>query len=116
MCCFINQNCRHNSERLFCGPRSFIPNPTVGLIGVIAAHTDISGAEESAGVKTTLVTAGRKKALGNQFAPLGEKGLAEMRGDVDRFYDMFTLAVAKGRGAAAGGVERVWRGRSRGCC
>jgi signal peptide peptidase SppA len=74
------------------------PSGKVGSIGVLAAHDDISGLQAQAGVKTTLVTAGKFKAEGNPFEPLSEEALASIQGRVDEMYSMFVADVAKGRG------------------
>lgn len=80
------------------------PGGQVGSIGVIAAHEDMSKMLELAGVKVTLVTAGKHKAEGNSYAPLGAEARATIQADVDAYGADFTSAVARGRGV---GVERV---------
>jgi len=74
------------------------PSGEVGSVGVFAAHTDISGAQEKAGVKTTLVSAGRYKVETNPFEPLSDEARAAIQERVDEFYGMFVADVAKGRG------------------
>ena len=49
------------------------------MIGVGAAHRDISAAEASAGIKTTEITAGKYKRIASQHATLTEEGRAENR-------------------------------------
>lgn len=70
----------------------------VGSIGVIAAHQDISAAQEKLGVRTTVITAGKFKGEGNEFAPLSDEARAAFQADADTYYGMFVRAVAKGRG------------------
>lgn len=70
----------------------------VGSIGVFAAHDDISGALEKAGVKTTLISAGKHKVEANPFEPLSEEARAAIQARVDDSYRMFVHDVAKGRG------------------
>lgn len=70
----------------------------VGSIGVFAAHDDISGALEKAGVKTTLISAGKYKVEANPFEPLSEEARAAIQARVDDAYRMFVHDVAKGRG------------------
>ena len=77
------------------------PSGLVGSIGVIAVHTDVSKAEEMEGFKTTPVTAGKYKAEGSEFEPLGEEARAEMQSRVDSYYGMFVRDVAAGRGVHA---------------
>ena len=72
-----------------------------GSIGVIATHTDISGAEAQYGVKTTLVTAGRYKAAANPYEPLSNDGMTVLQGLVDGIYTVFVDTVAKNRGVSA---------------
>jgi ClpP class serine protease len=79
------------------------PSGMAGWVGVIAAHTDETKAEEMRGEKTTLVYAGRYKAEGYQ--PLTEDGKAAMQDRVDKMYGMFVRAVAKGRGVSAAKVD-----------
>lgn len=73
------------------------PGALVGSIGVISVHTDVSRAEDMNGYKTTLVTAGKYKAEGNEFEPLGDEARAEIQSRVDAYYGMFVKDVATGR-------------------
>ena len=73
------------------------PSGQVGSIGVVAAHEDVSAAQERDGVKTTLITAGRFKAEGSPFAPLGDEARADVQARVDEMYGLFVADVAKGR-------------------
>lgn len=87
------------------------PSGRVGSIGVIAAHTDESKAEEMAGVKTTYITAGEYKGEG--YKPLTDESQAALQKEVDAYYGMFTAAVAKGRGVTAHRVEQDYgKGRT----
>lgn len=74
------------------------PSGEVGSIGVFAAHDDISGMLEKAGVKTTLVSAGKFKTEGNPFEPLSDEARAAIQARVDDAYRMFVHDVARGRG------------------
>lgn len=47
------------------------PGGEVGSIGVVTAHQDVSKALRTAGVETTLISAGKHKTEGNPFEPLG---------------------------------------------
>jgi ClpP class serine protease len=53
---------------------------------------------DEAGVKTTLISAGKFKVEGNPYAPLDEDAQAFMQTRVDEYYTAFTRSVAKGRG------------------
>lgn len=81
------------------------PSGQVGSVGVIAAHTDQSKLEESAGLKTTLVTAGKYKAELDPSQPLSEDARANLQDAVDKYYSMFVKAVAKGRDVTPYRVE-----------
>lgn len=70
----------------------------VGSIGVVAGHTDISGAEAQKGIKTTEITAGQYKRVASQYAPLSEAGRASIQETVDYLYSLFVADVAKARG------------------
>ena len=74
------------------------PSGEVGSIGVFAAHEDVSGMLEQAGVKVNLVSAGRYKTEGNPFEPLTEEARASIQGRVDEYYEQFVSAVARNRG------------------
>jgi len=74
------------------------PGGEVGSIGVWQAHQDYSKALDEAGVKTTLISAGKFKVEGNPYAPLDEDAQAFMQTRVDEYYTAFTRSVAKGRG------------------
>ena len=74
------------------------PGGEVGSIGVWQAHQDYSKAMDEAGVKTTLISAGKFKVEGNPYAPLDEEAQGFMQSRVDDYYAAFTKAVAKGRG------------------
>ena len=74
------------------------PGGEVGSIGVWQAHQDYSKAMDEAGVKTTLISAGKFKVEGNPYAPLDEEAQGFMQSRVDDYYAAFTKAVTKGRG------------------
>ncbi len=84
----------------------------VGSIGILARHMDVSRAEEARGIKTTLIYAGRYKAIANEFAPLSEEGRASMQSHVDYLYSQFVGAVASHRGVPVSTVlERMADGK-----
>jgi signal peptide peptidase SppA len=74
-------------------------------IGVWQAHQDYSKAMDEAGVKTTLISAGKFKVEGNPYAPLDEEAQGFMQSRVDDYYAAFTKAVAKGRGVSISQVR-----------
>lgn len=81
------------------------PSAEVGSIGVFAAHEDVSKALEMQGVKSTLISAGKFKTEANPYEPLAEEARAAIQSRVDEFYNMFTKAVARNRGAAVADVR-----------
>lgn len=72
----------------------------VGSIGVVATHTDISGAEAARGIKTTEISAGKYKRIASQYGALSESGKQSMQDQVDYLYSMFVQAVADNRGVS----------------
>jgi signal peptide peptidase SppA len=81
------------------------PSSLTGSIGVYSLHEDDSTALENLGVKFTFVSAGKYKVEGNNYQPLDDEARAAMQGVVDDFYDLFTKAVARGRGVAVKNVR-----------
>jgi signal peptide peptidase SppA len=86
------------------------PSGEVGSIGVCAVHEDLSKAEELAGIKTSLISAGPFKTEGNQFEPLDPEARGAIQGQVDDFYAMFLADVAKGRKTSVDGVAQGYGG------
>jgi ClpP class serine protease len=58
-----------------------------------------------AGVKTTLISAGKYKVEGNPYEPLSAQARGSIQYIVDSFYGMFTKAVARGRGVSQAAVR-----------
>lgn len=81
------------------------PSGEVGSIGVWTAHQNMAGAQEKAGVQTTLVSAGKYKVEGHPFGPLEDEAREAMQAKVDHYYDLFVTGVAQGRGASAEDVR-----------
>ena len=82
-----------------------IPTGLVGSIGVFTEHVDRSRAEEMAGLKTTLIYAGKFKVEGNTHEPLSTAGRQHAQELADSFYEMFVGAVARGRNVTAEAVR-----------
>ena len=80
------------------------PSAKAGSIGVFAVHEDASGLHEKVGIKHTIISAGKFKTEGNEFEPLTEEARAFMQSEVDRYYGMFILAVARNRGVKVADV------------
>ncbi len=81
------------------------PTGEVGAIGVLAAHEDLSAAMEKAGIRTTLISAGKYKGEGTPYFPLGDEAKAAIQERVDDYYDLFTRAVARNRGVSVRDVR-----------
>lgn len=77
----------------------------VGSIGVLGIHEDISGALDKAGVKKTIISAGKYKVDGNPYEPLGEDVRSRMQAKVDRSYEGFVRDVAQFRGVSLATVR-----------
>lgn len=85
----------------------------VGDIGVFWMHMDRSGASERAGVKTTVIRAGRFKAERNPYEPLTEETRAALQAEVDEYYELFVADVARNRGDTPASVRSGYgEGRS----
>jgi signal peptide peptidase SppA len=81
------------------------PSAFVGSIGVYLLHEDLSGFLAKVGVKTTIVSAGKYKAEGNEYEPLSSEAAAAMQSIVDDVYDQFVGDIAKGRGTRPAAVR-----------
>jgi signal peptide peptidase SppA len=82
------------------------PSSLTGSIGVMALHLDWSGAFEQAGIKPTLVKAGRYKTEGNSYMPLSEEAQQHMQALIDETYGEFVGAVARARGVKPADVRK----------
>ena len=86
----------------------------VGSVGVLAAHLDVTKADQMAGHKWTFIYAGDRKLDGNPHVPLSETAMAEEKADVDDMMTSFTELVAKNRDMTVEAVRetqaRMYRG------
>jgi len=82
------------------------PSARVGSIGVVTAHVDRSGEEAKAGVKTTLVSAGKYKASMSPFEALSAEGRESIQMLVDHAFGIFIEQVARGRGITPEAVSQ----------
>ena len=69
----------------------------VGSIGVFMVHMDVSREMEKRGRKITLISAGAHKVDGNPFEPLSDSVMADLKHEVDLYYDAFVKSVGAGR-------------------
>jgi signal peptide peptidase SppA len=89
------------------------PSGEVGSLGVFAVHEDYSAADAAAGIKTTLISAGKYKVEGNEFEPLSDEARDAIQEQVDTFYQAFLSDVAKGRGSSVSAIaEGYGEGRT----
>lgn len=71
---------------------------TVGSIGVIGTHMEVSKMLEKEGVTPTVLRAGEHKALASRYEPLTDKARAQMQDRLDAVYAQFVDHVAAQRG------------------
>ncbi len=70
----------------------------VGSIGVVALHTDMSGALDQKGIAVTLIHAGSHKIDANPYQPLLETVHDQMQRELEVVRFLFAETVAAGRG------------------
>lgn len=70
----------------------------VGSIGVVALHTDMSGALDQKGIAVTLIHAGAHKIDANPYQPLPEAVHDQMQSQLESVRRLFAQTVAEGRG------------------
>jgi len=70
----------------------------VGSIGVVALHTDMSGALDQKGIAVTLIHAGAHKVDANPYQPLPEAMHDQMQRELEVVRFLFAETVAAGRG------------------
>jgi signal peptide peptidase SppA len=81
------------------------PSGEVGSIGVYQLHKDISQALAGAGIKPTLIHAGKYKVEGNPYEPLDGEALQSAQEGVNDYYGMFLKDVGAGRAVDPAHVE-----------
>jgi signal peptide peptidase SppA len=90
----------------------------VGSIGVVAMHSDMSGALDQKGIAVTLIHAGARKVDANPYQPLLEAVRTRIAGDLEELRQLFAETVAEGRGRrldtlrALGTEAAVFRGKA----
>jgi signal peptide peptidase SppA len=70
----------------------------VGSIGVVALHTDMSGALDQKGIAVTLIHAGAHKIDANPYQPLPKAVHDQMQRELEVVRFLFAETVAAGRG------------------
>ena len=78
----------------------YIANDTtsVGSIGVVATHVDVSEQDKQFGEKWTEITAGAYKRIASNHAPLTVEGREYIQSQVDHIYSVFVQSVTANRG------------------
>lgn len=90
----------------------------VGSIGVVAMHSDMSGALDQKGIAVTLIHAGARKVDANPYQPLPEAVRERIAGELEDLRQLFAETVAEGRGRrldtsrALGTEAAVFRGEA----
>ena len=90
----------------------------VGSIGVVAMHSDMSGALDQKGIAVTLIHAGARKIDANPYQPLPEAVRARIASELEELRQLFAETVAEGRGRrldtlrALGTEAAVFRGEA----
>lgn len=77
-----------------------------GSIGVLRIHTEYSKADEQEGATTTVLRAGKYKALLNPHEPLSEEAKAQAESMLEDLYAMFVTDVAENLGTTYTNVDR----------
>ena len=70
---------------------------SVGSIGVVVMHADLSGQLDQDGVRVTLVHSGRHKVDANPYQPLPDAAEADIQREIDALRLLFAETVAAGR-------------------
>ena len=81
------------------------PSGEVGSIGVWQAHMEISAMLQNAGIKTTIISAGKYKIEGNPYQPLDDDAQQFMQSRVDDYYNAFVSCVASARNVSTDFVK-----------
>lgn len=89
------------------------PSGEVGDVGVFGIHSDESEANAKAGIKKTIIKAGKYKAEMNPFTPLTPEARDAQLARVQEAYNTMTAAIGKYRGVTAAAVRNGFgEGRS----
>ena len=71
----------------------------VGSIGILYMHNDWSKYDADLGIKVTVISSGKYKAVGNSAEPLSEEARGIIQAELDQIYDLFIETVARNRGS-----------------
>jgi len=81
------------------------PSSLIGSLGVFSVHTETSEAARQAGVKRTVISAGKFKVDGNETEPLTAQAAASWQERIDDYYAAMVDTVARNMGVSAEHVE-----------
>jgi signal peptide peptidase SppA len=81
------------------------PDSETGSIGTIGMHFDYSKALDSAGIKATIIKAGKYKGDGNPYESLSDDAKDDWQNMVNDYYETFVNAVARNRGTTNANVK-----------
>jgi signal peptide peptidase SppA len=81
------------------------PEALIGSIGVFTIHEDYSAMLDQAGIKATLISAGKYKTEANPYEPLTPEAQDHLQSLVDAAYGLFVTDVARGRGVTPATVR-----------
>jgi signal peptide peptidase SppA len=83
-----------------------------GSIGVVMMHADHSHRLHDAGIVPTLIYSGAHKVDGNPLEKLTDDVKANLKAEIDRFYDLFVGTVAQGRPGMTNDTIRATEART----
>ncbi|MDN7177322.1 S49 family peptidase [Caballeronia sp. SEWSISQ10-4 2] len=81
------------------------PGGEAGSIGVFAMHRNVAKALDKAGIKPTLISAGKYKMESSPFGPLTVAARKHLQSEVDTRHDSFTRSVARNRNVDVAAVR-----------
>lgn len=94
---------------------SVVRSATVGSIGVLVMHADVSTLLDNLGIKISLIHSGKHKVDGNPFESLSEPVRKDIQANIDELRTEFVSAVASNRGLEEQAVfdteARTYRGK-----
>jgi signal peptide peptidase SppA len=73
------------------------PTSVLGSIGVLMIHSDYSEMDKKDGIKTTYLTAGKYKAMGNNTEPLTLEAKEYFQDQLNYIYSIFVDSVSRNR-------------------
>lgn len=86
--------------------RGFVTRTSeVGSIGIVYIHTDIQGAEEQMGVKTTIFRAGKRKMEVNPVEDVSEEAAKRIYDTIEEMRDLFIATCARNMAGETGGFD-----------